>query len=156
MISTTGKIPSAMLQGNYRFLLPGGAPIDETDTVTVRHDLSSHTVAGVLGGGVKYFVSPRGGVRIGARLFLGGNTANTLLDAAPHVALGLAPPGRGVLGAEPSIQFSNNSSDPVTALNVTAVAASTLTGPAITGLRTFSGSGVVRDTNIRAGVFWRF
>lgn len=79
-----------------------------------------------------------------------------MVDATPNVGLGQLPAGRGVLGAEPSIQFSNNSSDPVTALNVTAVAASTLTGPALTGVRTFSGSGVMSNTNITAGVFWRF
>jgi hypothetical protein len=42
------------------------------------------------------------------------------------------------------------------ALSVTAVAASTLTGPAITGLRTFPGNGVSRHTNMTAGIFWRF
>jgi hypothetical protein len=70
--------------------------------------------------------------------------------------LGLLPAGRGLLNADPTIQFSNNSSDPVTALGVTAVAASTLTGPAMTDLRTWSGSGVSSHTNITAGIFWRF
>jgi hypothetical protein len=40
----------------------------------------------------------------------------------------------------------------VTALGVTAVAAAALTA-AITGFRTFSGSGVVSYTNLIAGVF---
>ena len=156
VISTSGDMASATLRGNYRFLLPGGAPIDETDSVTVRDERGGPTGAGILGGGLKYHASPRWGLRIDARVIVSGNMANTSLDAAPGVALGLLPAGRGVLGAEPSIQFSNNSSDPVAALGVTAVASSTLTGPVMTGLRTFSGTGVVGHTNIRVGVFWRF
>jgi hypothetical protein len=156
LISIVGNTPSATLRGNYQFLLPSGAPINETDTVTVREAGDSETLAGILGGGVKYQVSPRWGIRLGLRVALSKNAANTVVDASPNVALGQRPAGRGVLGAEPSIQFSNNSSDPVTALGVTAVAASTLTGPTIIGLRTFSGSGLSSHTNLTAGIFWRF
>lgn len=156
LISIAGKTPSATLRGNYQFLLPNGAPIDETDSVTVKEAGDNQTFAGILGGGVKYHVSPRWGIRLGVRVALSKNAANTVVEASPNVALGQRPAGRGVLGAEPSIQFSNNSSDPVTALGVTAVAASTLTGPAITELRTFSGSGVLTHTNITAGILWRF
>ena len=105
---------------------------------------------------MKYHVSPRWGLRLDARVSLNKNTASTVVDAAPNVTLGLLPAGRLVLNTDPTLQFSNNSSDPVTALSVTAVAASTLTGPAITGLRTFSGSGISSHTNITAGIFWRF
>lgn len=158
LISTTGKMPSATLKGNYQFLVTGqtGAPaINETDTVTVdaRDD---RTVAGILGVGVKYHVSPRWGIRLDARVSLSKNPASTVLDATPSVALGLLPAGRLALNADPTIQFSNNASDPITAQGVTAVAASTLTGPAITGLRTFSGRGVSTHTNITGGIFWRF
>jgi hypothetical protein len=156
LISTTGTMPSVTLKGNYQFLNPSGSPIDETDNVTVRDARDDRTVAGILGGGVKYHVSPRWGVRLDARISLSKNTASTVLDATPHVTLGLLPAGRGLLNADPTIQFSNNSSDPVTSLGVTAVAASTLTGPALTGVRTFSGSGVSSHTNITAGLFWRF
>jgi hypothetical protein len=157
MIMHSGGLPSTTLRGNYQFLLgAGGAPIDETDNVTVRAALDNRTLAGVLGGGVKYHVSPRWGIRLGVRVALSKNAAETVLDAAPNVALGLRPAGRGVLAANPSIQFSNNSSDPVTSLGVTAVAASTLTGPVITGLRTFSGTGIVTTTSLITGVFWRF
>jgi hypothetical protein len=156
LISTTGRTSSATLTGNYQFFLPAGAPINETDNVTVRDARGDRTVAGILGGGVKYHVSPRWGIRLDARVSLSKNTASTVLDAIPNVALGLLPAGRGFLNADPTIQWTNNSSDPVTFQGVTAVAASTLTGPALTGLHTFSGSGVSSHTNITAGIFWRF
>ena len=156
LVSTTGKTPSATLKGNYQFLIQTSAPFNETDNVTVRDARDDRTVAGILGGGVRYHVSPRWGIRLDARVSLSKNTASTVLDATPNVALGLLPTGRAVLNANPTIQFSNNSSDPVTNQGVTAVAASTLTGSALTGLRTFSGSGVSSHTNITAGIFWRF
>jgi hypothetical protein len=124
--------------------------------VTVTDARDDHTAAGILGGGVKYHISPRWGIRLDARVSLSKNIASTVVDATPNVALGLLPAGRSVLAADPTVQFSNNSSDPVTALGVTAVAASTLTGPAIADLRTFSGNGVSSATNISAGIFWRF
>src|SRR5207248_222970 len=156
LISTIGKMPSATLAGNYQFLNPSGSPIDETDRVTVRDARDSRTIAGILGGGAKYHVSPRWGIRLDARMSLSKNAASTALDATPNVALGLLPAGRAVLNAGPTIVFSNNSSDPVTATGVTAVAASTLTGPPMSGVRTFSGSGVSSHTSITAGIFWKF
>jgi len=114
------------------------------------------SVGGILGGGVKYDVARRWGIRLDARVSLSRNSASTVLDATPNVALGQLPAGRLVLNSSPTLQFSNNSTDPVTALSVTAVAASTLTGPAISGLRTFSGSGVSTHTSVTAGIFWRF
>jgi hypothetical protein len=156
LIATTGTMPAVTLKGNYRFLNPSGSPIDETDTVTLREDRDRRTVAGILGGGVKYHVSPRWGIRIDARVSLSKNTVTTLLDATPNVTLGQLPVGRGTLNADPTIQFSNNWSDPITTLGVTSVARSTLSGPAVTAFRTWSGSGVSSHTNIAAGLFWRF
>jgi hypothetical protein len=156
-LEMTGKMPSATLKGNYQLLLAGArAPVNETDNVTGRDARDDRTVTGILGGGVKYHVSPRWGIRLDARVSLSQNAASTVLDATPNVALGLLPAGRTLFNADPTIVFSNNSSDPLPLLGVTAVAASTLTGPAMTGLRTFSGSGVSSHTNITAGMFWRF
>jgi hypothetical protein len=151
LISITGKMPSVTLTGNYRFVgAPGAgaAPIDETDNVTVKDARNDSTAAGMLGGGLKYQISRTWGVRLDARLFLSKNTASTVLDATPTVALGLLPAGGTILNADPTIQWSNTSSDSATT--------STLTGPPIKGLRTFSGSGVASHTNITAGLFWRF
>jgi len=156
LISIVGKTPSATLQGNYQFSNASGSVMNETDTVTVRDAGKDGTVAGILGSGVKYQVSKRWGFRIDTRVSLNKNAARTALDATPYVALGQLPAGRLVLNADPTITFSNNWSDPVTALSVTAVAASTLSGPAMSGVRTFSGTGVSANTSFTAGVFWRF
>jgi opacity protein-like surface antigen len=156
LVSMSGETASATLTGNYQFRLPGGPPINETDTVTVRAVRANRSFAGIVGSGLKYHVSSNWGLRLGVRVALSKNTTKTALDAAPNVVLGLQPVGRGVLSGNPSLQFTNNSSDPVNALGVTAVAASTLTGPPIRGFRTFAGSGVGVHTNLVAGVFWRF
>jgi hypothetical protein len=156
LIARTGTMPAVTLTGSYRFLNPSGGPIDETDTMTVRESRDRRTVAGILGGGVKYRVSSAWGIRIDARVSLSQNTPTTLLDANPNVVLGLLPTGRGTLNADPTIQFSNNWTDPITTLGVTSVARSTLSGPAVTGFRTWSGNGLATHTNVAAGIFWRF
>jgi hypothetical protein len=153
--STLGTGPSLVLRGNYQFLNPSGSPIDETDTVTVR-DSREDSVAGVLGGGLKVYATARWGLRVDARVALARNPARTTVDATPHASLGLTPPGRGTLNAEPTLQFSNNWTDPVTALGVTAVGISTLSGPSLTGFETLRGSGLTSHTNISAGLFFRF
>jgi hypothetical protein len=155
LITLTGRRPSVVLKGNYQFANPSGSPIDESDTVHVWDAREDRSVAGMLGGGVKYHLSSRWGLRLDTRVALTRNPSRTTLDADPHVTLGLSPAGRGLLNAAPTIQFSN-STEPVTTLGVTAVAASTLTGPALASVRTWSGSGVAHATNIAAGVFWRF
>jgi hypothetical protein len=147
-------MPSATLAGSYQFLSMG-APMNESDTVTVRDARDAHTVAGILGGGVKYHVSPRWGIRLDARVSLTKSTAGTTLDATPNVVMGGLPAGRFLFLAPTTIMFSN-STLPVTNQGVTVVGISTLTGPAVTGFRTFSGSGVSTHTNIAAGLFWRF
>ncbi len=84
--SMTGDLPSATLNGNYQFRLGSGPPVDETDTVTVHDARTRHALAGVLGGGVKYHVSSRWGLRFDARVALSKAAANTELNATPNVA----------------------------------------------------------------------
>jgi hypothetical protein len=153
--SIVGKLPTARLTGNYQFLNPSGSQIDETDTVTVRDRQDDRVATGVFGAGVTYQISSHWGMRMDARVSLSKNVENTTVDAAPDVATGALPAGRGLLNADPTIQFSN-SSEPVTTLGVTYIGSSTLTGPAITGFRTWSGRGVSTHANITVGAFWRF
>jgi hypothetical protein len=92
LISTTGNTPSATLRGDYQFLLgTNRAPIDETDSVTVREAGDSQTFGGILGGWVKYHMSPRWGIRLGVRVALSRNAAKTVADATPNVAVGGRP-----------------------------------------------------------------
>jgi len=105
-------VPSAILKGNYQFLLTNGGLVNATDNVTVRDARDDRTVAGILGGGLKYHVSPRWGIRLDARVSLSKNTASTVVDAAPNVTLGLLPAGRLVLNTDPTLQFSNNCRTP--------------------------------------------
>jgi hypothetical protein len=154
LLSTIGRMPSATLAGNYQFLSVG-APMNESDSVTVRDARDAHTLGGILGGGVKYNISPRWGIRLDARVTLSKNAAGTDLYATPNVVLGGLPAGRFLLLAPTTIMFSN-STLPVTGQGVTVTGISTLTGPPLTGVRTFSGSGVSRHTNVAAGLYWRF
>ena len=155
LASSIGETPAVTLRGNYQFRLGGGFPVNETDNVTVRDARDRHAAAGILGGGVKYQVSPRLGVRFDARVSVSKASAQTLLDASPAITLGLTPAGRGALAGSPSIQFSNTT-DVVTALGVTAAGTSSLSGPGLSGFRTFSGSGIMAETNVTFGLFWRF
>jgi opacity protein-like surface antigen len=156
LVATDGDLPRATLTGNYQFAnVTTGASYNETDRVAVSDTRDTRSLAGILGGGMKYDVSARWGVRFDVRVFLGSNPADTRLDADPDVVLGPLPAGRVTLNAEPTIQFGN-SADPVTALGVTGLAPSSLSGPAITGFRTWSGHGVSTHTSVTGGVFWRF
>lgn len=153
LISTTGKAPSATLTGNYQWRLtplPPFQPVtfDETDSVTVTDTRDEHAVAAVFGGGVKYHVSRRYGVRLDVRVSLTKNSASTLLDTHP---LGSRP------ASEPSSQgVMNPPTNPTIVFSTSPNVPSTLSGPDITDMPTYSGSGTVSTTNITAGIFWRF
>ena len=92
LVSITGDMPSVVMLGNYQFRLPAGPPVDETDNVTVSDGRDRHTAAGILGGGVKYNVSSRWGLRFDARVTISKSNAITILDATPSVALGIPRP----------------------------------------------------------------
>ena len=156
LISVHGDLPDVALTGNYQFANNvTGASFNETDAVTVNDVRDTRMFAGVLGGGVKLRVSSRWGIRVDTRVFLSGNPAATTLDATPNVTVGQLPAGRVTLNSNPTIQFGN-SNGPITGLGVTAPAPSTLTGPALTQFRTFSGSGVSTHSDLAVGMYWRF
>ena len=156
LVSIHGERPTAALTGNYRFSnTTTGATFNETDSV-VAHDVrETRTPAAVVGAGVKFHVKGRWGIRVEARAFIASDGGSTTLDAAPNVALGQLPAGRVTLNADPTIQFGN-SSNPVTGLGVTALAPSTLSGPALSGVRTWSAKGVLTNTIVSSGIYLRF
>jgi hypothetical protein len=149
-LSTSGELPSATLTGNYRFdslnaLAPGRFPVNETDVVRIRVAADTR-FATVAGGGIKFMRSARWGARADVRAHISKNAVNLLLDATPTVASQI-PAGAIASFTIPSLQFSNNASTGVQ---------SSLSGPPISGFRTFSGSGTEVHLSVTGGIIFRF
>lgn len=142
----TGGSPSATITGNYGFTIPfpGVPPVNETDTLAIRMTRDSNSPVGVFGGGFRYVASPRWGVRFDVRASVGGGASDVLIDATPSVAKG-SPTVVLVTPTIPSAVFSTGTTQD-----------SSLSGPAISGLKTFSGSGSSLRTNVVGGVYFRF
>lgn len=115
--------------------------------MTLRYSVPARNFVGVFGGGVKYALSPRSGVRADVRAHIGKTGIDTLVDAAPAVQTSI--PGGTASFTNPSLQFASN---PPLQPNAT----STLSGPAINGFRTFQGTGTETQISFTAGWFWRF
>jgi hypothetical protein len=146
VVHSGGDDPTAALLGNYAFPLGNLPGINETDRVTIRVAKRDNAPVGVFGGGVRYAASPRWGIRGDVRFLVGGGTHDVLIDATPSVvrstpAVALITP----FSAGVSAVFSTSGPIP-----------STLTGPPISGLRTFTASGSAVRTNIAGGVYLRF
>jgi len=153
LVSTSGEEASATLVGRYRFVSPeSGAPFEETDTVTIRTAGTVRSAfVGVVGLGWKKDVSDRWGLRMDARAYVSRNTADTVLDARPSVTTG-SPPSAVIADSVDigAIQFVNNSSGPYEGHR------SSLSGPAISGLEAFQGSGLLTQFGVTLGAFLRF
>ena len=153
VVVNSGNTPSATLTGTYRIVssplspFPGVLLFNETDTVNLRYSIEHRAFVGVLGGGIKYAVSPRWGVRLDVRAHLSKNSVSNLVDANPTVATLTPAESLSALGVNPTIFVSNNPSRPVQ---------SSLSGPAISGFRTFAGNGMQTQISIVPGFFWRF
>ena len=148
LVSNTGGTPSATLTGNFQIPMGPNRVIfyNETDTVNLRYSIEHRTFVGVLGGGIKYAVTPRWGIRLDVRASLSKNSGSNLLDANPNVAT-LAPAIVAMSPTNPTIVWSNNPSTGVQ---------SSLSGPPINGFQTFAGSGTQVQISIAPGFFWRF
>jgi hypothetical protein len=146
VLTNGGDTPSLTLTGSYDFMFGGTTHFRETDTVRVRMSLDTAFV-GLIGGGARYFVTPRWGLRVELREHLMKNSVTTLVDATP--AAGSFTPVNVVFSnfGNPAIQFSNN---PATNLM------SSLSGPAVNGFKTFSRNAADHRTDITGGVFFRF
>jgi hypothetical protein len=132
------------LVGNYRLTGAGGAPFNETDTVTIHFD-SPNSVGLILGGGFKRDLSKRSGIRADVRLFIGGGGTSVTVDAAPSRIVG-TPIGTSILNAtSPGLQFTTSSSF-----------RTSLSGDAIAGFETFKGGSGLQGANISFGYFLRF
>jgi hypothetical protein len=145
VITGAGDGATATVEGGYRFTLPGGAPISETDRATLR--LTSRTApVGVLSAGLRHDLSPAWGFQIDGRVWLGPATTRVALDSAPAATIA-TPAGFIESFTYPSVQFSNNGSTG---------RRSTLSGAALQNFDVFTGSGLETRVVITGGVFRRF
>ncbi len=146
VIHNTGDMPFVNLVGNYRFSGFLGAPFNQTDSVGLRYTIDGNVVTGYVGAGLKYYVTPHWGIRIDARDYLSPNTINNLVNASPSQVVGVPAVATTFVGPNPTLQFSNDPSFMPT----------NLSGPVISGFRTFSSNGVQQQVAVSGGVFFRF
>jgi hypothetical protein len=145
-VSNIGPAPHGSLLGFYAFDFAG--PHAENDVVDIQARAPRTQWVAVLGIGAKYYATPRWGLRFDFRDHVTSNSIDTVLFATPNVAT-LSPPGAVAFfgpSAPNNLVFSNDPS----------IGPSTLSGPAIKGIRTFKGNGITNQFNASAGVFYRF
>ena len=119
--------------------------------VTVRSSETFGTFfVGVVGVGWKQDLSTRWGIRFDARAYLSANPSRIVMDAGPSVTTGSPASAYIASSSVGAIQFVNDSSGAYEGQQ------SSLSGPAIAGLETFSGTGILAQINVTLGVFLRF
>lgn len=135
----------ARLQSNYRFSIFSTFPINESETVSIRFTEKKQMPVGVLGFGATVRVAGRSGIRVDARVLASHNTAVTTIDAsASRITAGVTPVSFPSL-TTPSLQFSTAAGQ-----------RSSLSGDAVTGLVTYSGSGLDLRPHVTVGYYVRF
>lgn len=139
-----GKLPSATLTGDYGFLFGGVFPMNEHDVATITVKRRDRAMVGLFGAGLEYDFSSRHGLRIDVRADVRPTRIDTIVSARPSVRL-QSPDFVISTGTIPSIQFSNS-----TLFN----RPSSLSGPEVTDLTTFTGRGT--ETRVRATVGYVF
>ena len=133
-----GTTPSASLVGNYRF--GASSQVFGTDSVLLQYSVPNRHYVVIGGGGLKYYATPRWGVRIDGRAQIWRNEIENQVSATPARALESAGSPFPIV-ASGALQFSSTAP---------------LTGRPLAGVTTFSGSGYQVQVSIVAGVFWRF
>jgi hypothetical protein len=143
-----GSSPSVTLVGRIRTMLNGTAPVDETDTMTLRYDINPTVFTVTVGLGWKRMMGERWGVRGEVREQLSGNPVSNLVTATPSVLLTSAATqqGAGATTKFIAVQFSN-----IAGSTVVSSLADTMAGQQM--LRT---SGMENRFSFSGGIFWRF
>jgi hypothetical protein len=151
-VATRDGAPSITVVGNYDFMFPPVqiTPIprshfNETDTVKIQA-VAANSMTWVFGGGVKYAVGERWGVRADVRDYVNHDVVRTHLTTAPNTAF---------TGSTGSVTFAFSQNSPLIIFSSSPLALSTLS-TSIADFRTFAGTGIVNQVNASAGVFWRF
>jgi hypothetical protein len=148
----TGDLPSVTLVGNYQLGAPG--QIFGTDAVNLRYSMNGRTYVGTGGAGLKYFITPRRGIRFDGRVQLYPNTIVNLVNATPAIVLRSTGSPFPLINSG-ALQFSSIA--PMNGVSVSATPGATVTGGGLPpGLATFTGTGFLNQVSITAGLFWRF
>lgn len=147
MARGAGASPRATINGSYTFTVSAAAPpftINESDNLTIRYT-SLASLLGMVGGGFDVAAWARSGIRVDARVFLGGDKVETILDAqgTPRDS---DPAGAVYTFTNPAIQWSSSQQ---------LVGRSSLSG-AVSGFRTLTGTRVQTPVVVTVGCFFRF
>ena len=139
---STGEGPAASVLGSYSTVVLN---IRETDSLNIRYVQSSPTAVGVFGGGVRWPVGPRWGIRLDFRDHVSGSGVSTELDAAPASA---SDGNASIIVISPGLTTAIR-------FGTSMVGPPTLSGP-VARARTFEGKGLEHHVNVTAGLTWRF
>ncbi len=145
-VFTSGTAPSAALVGTY-----GGPSAQETDSVRLTYTQDRRRAIGpVVGGGAKIHISRHWGIRGDIRFHIYRNPFSTVLDANHTNTTDAA----WIVGATDA---SGKQTPILQRLSGTGISSfTTLSGPALSGFRTNSTSGVQWQTLLTLGLFYRF
>jgi hypothetical protein len=148
VVSSVGDMPRATLVGKYQvvdFLEETGTIfVDDTDTVSVRYEMNPAPIL-LLGGGFKFDLSPRTGIRGDVRFGIASNGSRVAIDTeASHADVSFS--SLTLIGPNSSAVFSSPGSPRQRSLS----------GPALSGFETFTGTRYQVDTAITIGYFTRF
>jgi hypothetical protein len=134
------------LVGSY-----GGPYSQETDTVHLTFDQSRNRAFGpMFGGGVKIGLARHWGIRFDVRSFLYRNPISTVLDTNHTNTSDTA----WIVNATDANGNLAESFQKITGSGMAVY--STLSGPSISGFKTYFGTGIQRCVPVRLGFFYRF
>jgi hypothetical protein len=146
VLSNGGSTPTITLNGSY-----GGPSAQETDSVRLSfYRDSNHIFTQMFGGGFKIYLTPHWGIRVDARAYLYHNPYSTTLDAS-HTN---APDAAWIINATDGADNIVARLQRLTGPGIEAY--STLSGPTISGLKTYIGSGTQHQFPLSLGLFYRF
>jgi len=146
ILTDNGSTPTITLNGAY-----GGPSAQETDSVRLSFVRdSNHIFTRMFGGGIKIYLSPHWGIRFDARAYLYHNPYSTTLDAT-HTN---TPDAAWVVKATDAGGNVVSSLQKLTGPGLEAY--SSLSGPAISGFKTYVGSGIQYQFPLSLGLFYRF
>jgi hypothetical protein len=144
VMTATGDLPGATLIGRYRVTYADtDAVIDETDTVRIRLEAPATPIF-IAGGGVTVDMTAKSGIRADVRVAIGSNNSRIVVQATPSAA-GIPSTSAAYIGSAASIVFATEEARQ-----------RSLSGPAIDGFETFTGSGRRVETAVTFGYFLRF